>query len=203
MLPGGVSCKKKRHIEASLEERELILLARQGDNLAWERLIGAQQEAVFRLAYLLTGEADEAEDVAQETFIRAYRSLGSFDTTRPLRPWLLRIASNQSRNHRRGLGRRWAAMLRLAQQQGPPNGAAHRSEPDNHWQADALRRAVQRLRPNDQELIYLRYFLDLSQEEMAQTMGIAVGTVKSRLHRSLRRLRRVIERDHPEMRKTD
>ena len=75
--------------------------ARQGDETAWVELVRLHQEAVFRLAYLFLGDPDEAEDAAQETFIRAYRALGRFDTSRPLRPWLLQIVANLTRNRRR------------------------------------------------------------------------------------------------------
>ena len=66
---------------------------------AWTTLVGQQQEAVFRLAYLLLGDADEAQDVAQEAFIRAFRALHRFDPARPLRPWLLSITANLVRQH--------------------------------------------------------------------------------------------------------
>ena len=78
-------------------------------------LVRAHQTPVFRLAYLLLGSADEAEDVTQETFIRAYRSLGRFDTSRPLRPWLFKIAANLAHNQRRSMGRYLAALGRLFQ----------------------------------------------------------------------------------------
>ncbi len=68
-----------------MSEAKLIGRARQGDEAAWEILVRQHQEAAFRLAYLLLGDADEAEDVAQETFIRAFRSLDRFDPDRPLR----------------------------------------------------------------------------------------------------------------------
>jgi RNA polymerase sigma-70 factor (ECF subfamily) len=88
-----------------LDEPTLIRLAVNGDATAWEPLVLAHQQAVFRLAYLLLGDPDEAEDVAQETFLRAWRALKGFDSTRPLRPWLLSIAANLSRNRYRSAGR--------------------------------------------------------------------------------------------------
>ncbi|RPJ43239.1 MAG: RNA polymerase subunit sigma-24, partial [Chloroflexi bacterium] len=78
------------------EEGDWVRAACQGDAQAWEQLVQIYQQPIFRLAYLLLGDADDAEDVAQETLIRAYRSLGSFDPSRPLRPWLLRITANLS-----------------------------------------------------------------------------------------------------------
>src|SRR5512135_375940 len=84
--------------EQRVDESDLIGLAVQHDEQAWESLIAAHQQAVFRLAYLFTGDPDEAEDVTQETFVRAFRFISRFDRTRPFRPWLLSITANLARN---------------------------------------------------------------------------------------------------------
>ena len=84
-----------------MDEPTLIRHALNGDATAWEPLMVAHQQAVFRLCYLLLGDPDDAEDIAQETFLRAWKYLKSFDSTRPLRPWLLSIASNLASNRRR------------------------------------------------------------------------------------------------------
>jgi RNA polymerase sigma-70 factor (ECF subfamily) len=177
-------------------EAQQIQLARQGDQAAWEDLMRAHQEPVFRLAYLLLGDPDEAEDVAQETFLRAYKALDGFHTERPLRPWLLRIASNLAHNRHRSIGRYLAALTRFAQQD-PDRIKSTTIQPkdDSHtlWQA------VKKLTMPFQEVIYLRYFLDMSESEMAETLDIPAGTVKSRLHRALSKLRGIIERDYPEL----
>jgi RNA polymerase sigma-70 factor (ECF subfamily) len=88
-----------------VSELNLVNQARQGDEAAWSTLVAQHQEGVFRLAYLLLSDADEAKDVAQEAFIRAFRSLDRFDPTRPMRPWLLQITANLARNRRRAIGR--------------------------------------------------------------------------------------------------
>jgi RNA polymerase sigma-70 factor (ECF subfamily) len=162
-------------------------------------LVQTHQAAVFRLAYLLLGDADEAADIAQEAFIRAYRSLRRFDESRPLRPWLLRIASNLSRNRRRSLGRYFAALQRLGRTD-VSNHPDIEAEAGRQRDARALWQAVQRLHSSDQQIVYLRYFLELSVDETAAVLEIAPGTVKSRLHRALRRLREVIEMDFPTLR---
>jgi RNA polymerase sigma-70 factor (ECF subfamily) len=177
---------------------ELVLRARQGEGAAWEALVRQHQEPVFRLAYLFMGDSDEAEDVAQETFIRAFHVLERFDTTRPMRPWLLSIAVNLARNRRRSIGRFFNAIQKLVREEprlisGESNGQEQR------WQSQALWGAVRRLGMKDQQIVYLRYFLELSVEETAQSLGVAAGTVKSRLHRALERLRQVIEKDYPEL----
>ena len=179
-------------------ETHLIARARQGDDLAWDGLVRQYQEPVFRLAYLILGDSAEAEDVAQETFIRAYLKLAQFDAERPLRPWLLQIAANLARNRRRSIGRYWGALRRYWQAEAEP---AHRvAERADRPDARRLWQAVQRLQPAAQEIIYLRYFLALSEKEMAAALNVAPGTVKSRLHRALKRLRVVIGREYPDLR---
>jgi len=177
-------------------ETELIRRAVEGDTTAWEPLVRLHQEAVYRLGYLMMGDPDEAEDVAQETFIRAYQALARFDLDRPLRPWLLRIASNLARNRRRSAGRYVAALRRMLHTDIRPETTIDEAH-TQRWEAGALWQAVRRLDTNDQQVIYLRYFLDLSVEETAEAIGQATGTVKSRLHRAVTRLRGVVERDFP------
>ena len=184
-----------------MEEYELIRRARQGDAAAWEALVRSHQEPAFRLAYLLLGDPDRAEDVAQEAFIRAYHALDRFDTARPFRPWLLSIAANLARNQRRSIGRYLAALSRLVKESPGPatNLEARVSE---RLEAQALWQAVQRLTSDDQQVIYLRYFLDLPVSETAEALGVAEGTVKSRLHRALGRLRTVIEQHYPALKES-
>jgi RNA polymerase sigma-70 factor (ECF subfamily) len=181
-----------------LPEPDLIASAQQGEATGWEALVQQHQAAVFRLAYLLLGDPGEAEDVAQETFIRAYHALDRFDPSRPLRPWLLRISANLARNRRRAWGRYLAALQRsLAERPEPP--AAQRVEhlAAEQLQAEELWQAVRRLSAADQEVIYLRFFLEVPEAEMAAALEVAPGTVKSRLHRALKRLRAVVETHHP------
>ena len=186
--------------QALPEDADIVRLACQGDEIAWEALVRLHQTPLFRFAYLLLGSADLAEDVTQETFIRAYRSLGRFDTSRPLRPWLFKIAANLAHNQRRSMGRYLAALGRLFHAESGSIGVPVEVQGDRHQEAEDLWRAVQLLRSADQQIIYLRYFLDLSVEETAEAMGLVQGTVKSRLHRALDRLRKVIEQDFPALR---
>lgn len=160
----------------------------------------AHRPGVFRLAYLLLGDVDDAEDVAQETFIRAHRAIARFDTSREMRPWLLRIATNLARNKRRSMRRFLAALQRLVlaepsltQAPSTENTASENLRAQQLWQA------VRRLPHNDQEIIYLRHFLEVSESEASDVLGIALGTVKSRAHRALAKLKVVIEKDFPEL----
>lgn len=178
-----------------MDEATLIRRALTGDASAWEPIVLAHQQAVFRLAYLLLGDTDEARDAAQETFVRAWRSVGRYDPSRPLRPWLLRICSNLAANRRRSLARHLAALVRKAEVEPRPPGTEDLSA--RQIEAQQLWQAVRRLDTSDQQVIYLRYFLELSVAETAETLQSAEGTVKSRSHRALERLRTIIRREFP------
>jgi len=170
--------------------------ARNGEEAAWLQLVSQHQEVVFRLAYLITGDTADADDVAQEAFIRAFLNLDRYDDNRPLRPWLLGITSHLARNKRRSIGRYWHAVQRFLQ--------AHQDEaavslPPHQDDAALLWQAVRNLPETSRSVIYLRYFLGLSELETAETLGIAHGTVKSRAYRALKKLRLIIENDFPEL----
>lgn len=182
-----------------MTEQELVARAREGSAAAWEALVREHQQAVYRLAYLILGNAHEAEDVAQEAFLRAFRALDRFDPARQLRPWLLQITANAARNHRRSAGRYLAALQRLVQT-APEPARTFAGSSVAQLDAEALWQAVRRLSRADQEIIYLRYFLDLSEAETVSVLGVPPGTAKSRLHRALGRLRAVVEREFPGLR---
>jgi RNA polymerase sigma factor (sigma-70 family) len=179
-----------------LDESTLIRHAVNGDAAAWEPLVLAHQEAVFRLSYLLLGDPDDAEDIAQETFLRAWHHLKRFDTTRPLRPWLLSIASNLASNRRRSVGRYLSALTRAFRNE-PASSISVEEKSTRRMEASYLWKAVQTLSAPDQQIVYLRYFLDLSVAETAEVLNVAEGTVKSRLSRALDRLRSVIQHNFP------
>jgi RNA polymerase sigma-70 factor (ECF subfamily) len=179
-----------------MSDAELVGRARAGDETAFERLVQAHQETVFRLAYLLSGDVDEASDVTQETFIAAHRALGRFDTARSLRPWLLSIAANLAHNRRRST-RRYVAALHKLPVLNPVAAPSTEALAAAQMEAESLWQAVRQLGAADQQIIYLRFFLGLSVEETSQGLNVEPGTVKSRLSRALKRLRAVIERECP------
>jgi RNA polymerase sigma factor (sigma-70 family) len=171
-------------------ESELVERARRGDDRAYEELVRAHQGIAFRTAYLVTGSAAEAEDAAQEGFVKAFRALGRFRPGAPFRPWLLQIVANEARNRRRSAARRAGLALRAAAED-PSGGAA--PSPEGALLATeesaALLGAVNGLREEHRLVIACRYFLDLSEEETAAALGWRRGTVKSRLSRALDSLR--------------
>jgi len=181
-----------------VDEAALIRRARQGETSAWEPLMLAHQEAVFRLAYLLLGDSDDAEDVAQETFVRAWRNVGRFDLERPLRPWLLRIAAHLCSNRRRSASRHLDALVR-AFRRDPAPASSIEDVAGRKSEAQQLRIALRSLSIADQQILYLRYFLDLPLEEAAEALSIPSGTAKSRSSRALARLRETLMRAFPDV----
>lgn len=164
---------------------------------AYEVLVQRHQAIATRLAYAITGAADEAEDAAQDALVKAYFALDRFRPDAPFRPWLLSIVANEARNRRKAAGRRVRLALRAAED-ASRDGASILS-PDEVTQHAERRRllldAVYQLSEADQEVIACRFFLELSEAETAEVMRCAVGTVKSRLSRALERLRAVIAAD--------
>ncbi len=153
------------------------------------------QELAFRTAYRITGEAADAEDASQEAFVKAYYALPRFRSEASFRPWLLRIVANEASNRRKASGRRANLALRAAADR--PSGEAAPSPEVAALAAEQrqiLLNAVNTLRSDDRLVISYRYFSDLSEAEMAQALGCAKGTVKSRLSRALGRLREALTR---------
>jgi RNA polymerase sigma-70 factor (ECF subfamily) len=173
-----------------LDETELVERAKRGDEHAYGELMHAYQGIAFRIAYLVVGNAAEAEDAAQDGFVKAYRALHRFRSGEPLRPWLLKIVANEARNRRRASTRRDALTLRATAEsssgEAAPSPEAALLERE---QRQALVAAVDALPEPQRLVIACRYFLELSEDETAEVLGIRRGTVKSRTARALDRLR--------------
>ena len=172
-----------------LDEQELVEQARGGDARAYEVLVRRYQDLAFRTAWVIAGGAD-AEDAAQEGFVKAWYALPRFRAGSPFRPWLLAIVANEARNRRRSGRRQDDLALRVAEDR--PSGDAAPS-PEAAALATEQRRlllaAMGRLGESDRQVIACRFFLELSEAEMAAALGCRRGTVKSRLSRALHRLR--------------
>jgi RNA polymerase sigma factor (sigma-70 family) len=177
-----------------LGDAELVERAQQGDAGAYEELVRRYQQLAYRVAYLVTGEAADSEDAAQEAFVKAYYALKGFRKEAAFKPWLLKIVANEARNRRRSSGRRAGLALRAAQER-PSGDAAPSPEVAalEHERNRELLAALDSLREPDRLVVAYRYFLDLSEVETAAALGCARGTVKSRLSRALARLRALME----------
>ena len=177
-------------MEGRPTDAELFTRAQRGDQLAYGEIVQRYQQVAFRTAYVITGSSADAEDAAQEGFVKAYRALATFRAGAEPRPWLLRIVANEARNRARSAGRRHQLELRLAEDFRP--GDAAPSPEAAALAAEDRRRLlalVNQLSVEDRLVIASRYFLELSGDETAAALGIPEGTVKSRLSRALSRLR--------------
>jgi RNA polymerase sigma factor (sigma-70 family) len=145
---------------------------------SFAELVGPHLEVSFRVAYVITRDAAEAEDAVQEALVKAWRSLGRFREGEPFRPWLLAIVANEARNRRRSAGRRLGLALRAAAEPVV-------EEVDRRRLLDALAG----LPEEAASVLEYRFLLGLSEAETAAALGVAPGTVKSRTSRALERLR--------------
>src|SRR5205823_7473522 len=156
-----------------LDESDLIQRAKRGDKHAYEELVHAYQGIAFRTAYVIAGNGADAEEAAQDGFVKAWRALGRFRAGAPFRPWLLQIVANEARNRRRSAGRRAGLALRAATE-GSSGDAAPSPEAAMLAGArrDSLLDALATLDDRDRTVIACRHLLDLSEEETAAALGV-------------------------------
>lgn len=182
---------RRAGIAESVEVDEQVAVQRvqAGDREAYALLVKLHAGAAHRAAVLFGAGADDAEDVVQTAFVKAFQALPDFRADAPFRPWLLRIVSNEAKNQARASGRRRAAVARLAGlgDTGVPADPLAAALSDERQRE--LLAAVRRLPEPQQRVVVCRYLLDLDEKETADVLGWPAGTVKSRLHRALRRLR--------------
>ncbi|MBC8163087.1 MAG: sigma-70 family RNA polymerase sigma factor [Roseiflexaceae bacterium] len=174
-------------------DETLARQAQAGNVDSFSLLVGRYQRTVVNLAYRMLGDLHEAEDVAQEVFIRAYQSLGRYDPARRFFPWLYRIAINRclsTRARPRPESLADETSDALADSAPSPEQQAARNE----TQAD-VQRAIAALPEHERSLVALRYGADLSYDEIAATMQLPLGTVKTRLFRARQRLAGLLDED--------
>jgi RNA polymerase sigma-70 factor (ECF subfamily) len=173
--------------------------ARRGNPQAFAELVEAYQRPVFNLCYRMLGEAGEAEDAAQESFLRAYNNMRRYDPMRSFSTWLLSIASHHCIDQLRRRRLPLDSLEELEpweepadQNPGPETAAARR---EGRQAAGAL---LARLGPQDRAVVVLRYWDELSTEEIAEALSLTVKAVKSRLHRARKQMAAAWLQDHAE-----
>lgn len=176
-------------------EKEWVVRARQGDRSAFAELVSAYQNPVYNLAYRMTGNRSDAEEAAQETFLRVYANLHRYDPTRSFKSWILSIASHYCIDR---LRRRRVTLVSLDGDELHPKWlAADCPDPERtvlrNEQEDCIQTILAQLGPVDRAAITLRYWYDCSYEEIAEALGLTGSAVKSRLHRARRKLADMIE----------
>lgn len=179
---------------ANASDNELVAHTRAGQHDAYGELVRRHQTAVYNIAYRLVGERETALDLAQETFLRAFRALASFDCARPFAPWLYRIATNTALN--------WLERQRVPTVSLDSDAEEEREIPDESntperavllaEQGARVRRAMLALPPRQRAVIELRHFQDLSYEEIATMLNIPLSDVKSDLFRARHKLRQML-----------
>lgn len=181
------------------EELRWIEAARRGDRNAFSKLVQAYQIPVYNLAYRMLGNAQEAEDAAQEAFLRAYKRLGTYQPDRKFSNWILSIASHHCIDQLRRRRFVWLsvednpAVAWLASDDEQPDAAALRSE-----RAEEVRSMLQHLAPEYRAPLILRYWHDLSYKEIAEVLELSEPAVKTRLHRARLQLAALLEEQSAE-----
>jgi RNA polymerase sigma-70 factor (ECF subfamily) len=186
-------------------EEQFIERLRRGDAAAFEQLVNERSGEIYGLLYRLTENSEEARDLTQETFLRAFQSIGHFRGEADLKTWIYRIAINQARNRWRWWRRRRrdsTVSIDSTDVDGRPTlvgtlRADSSSDPEQetlaHERERALRTALSSVRRIYREAVVLRDIEGFSYEEIAATLEISVGTVKSRLARGRQELRQKLE----------
>jgi RNA polymerase sigma-70 factor (ECF subfamily) len=174
------------------DDAALVVASQRGDEKAFGELVRRYQRAVHRLAWSLTRNASDADDLAQETFVRAWGAIGRFDVGSPLYPWLARIVTNQAfslfRHRKRRPETSIEPLVEAGQQWGVEDDPAEHSE---RGERDAgLRACFGELAAEHQSVLALRAVQDLSYDEIAKVLNVPIGTVMSRLSRARAELRR-------------
>lgn len=175
------------------DEQNWIFQAQQGSDEAFTQLVEAYQTPVYNLCYRMLGEAEDAEDAAQETFLRAYQNLRRYDASRSFGTWILSIAAHYCIDRLRK--KKFSLFsLDVENEDGAPYEVPDPASPDPEAESvkreerDRLHVLLQKLDPTDRAAIIMRYWYDFSEAEIAQSLKLTVSAVKSRLHRSRRAL---------------
>jgi len=177
-------------------DSELIAQAAAGDHVAFHTLVERHRAMVYRVAYQFAGNHHDAEDIAQEVFIKIYRSLGRFRQDAQLTSWMYRIVMNACIDHRRRHSPAGAApfgeeaelkMLNTPEERPGPEDRAYAGELGSVLEAE-----IQRLPPGQRVVFIMRHHQGLKLSEIAEALGLAEGTVKRQLHAAVHRLRQAL-----------
>ena len=178
-------------------EQELAVIRRvqRGDTDAFEALVAAYEKNVFNVALQMTGNREDAQDMTQEAFLKAYSSLSSFRGDSKFSSWLYRIVSNVCLDFKRRQGRRPSSSLTMEDDEGENiqlDIADESQSPEalleRKMTREAVRAGLQQLPDEQRQILLLREIQGLSYEEIGEAMGLEAGTVKSRIFRARKKL---------------
>jgi RNA polymerase sigma-70 factor (ECF subfamily) len=171
----------------AMNELEMINASLAGDGSAFTGLVESYQSGVFNLCYRMLGERCEAEDAVQEAFLRAYSQLHRYDPTRSFKTWLFSIAAHYCIDRLRRRRIIWVGLDDEPIQYHPALRESSRGPlemAERHERGASVQALLQELSPQDRAAVVMRYWYDLSYEEIAEVTGVTVSSVKSRLHRA-------------------
>lgn len=171
------------------EESALVQRCQAGEHGAREELVTVYQRVVYTLAFRMTGDREEARDITQAVFLKAFRGLDSFDPRRRFFSWIYRIAVNESIDRLRNRRQEVALDESREDPAERPDARAERSDV-----AEAVQAALLELREDDRQVLVLRHWLDRSLAEIGEALGITEQTAKSRLFEARQRLGRILRR---------
>ncbi len=178
------------------DETTFIEQAQQGDQAAFGHLVKLYQRRAYAVAYGFVGNRDDALEIAQESFVKAYKAMNRFDTTMPFYPWLYRIVKNTCLNHIKKRKRRGETSLDGLMDKGVDFATKRRGPRAKAGVAelrDSIAVSMRGLSPSHREILTLRHVEELSYAEIADVLDIPKGTVMSRLHAARRSLRDALE----------
>ncbi|MEW5717630.1 MAG: sigma-70 family RNA polymerase sigma factor [Chloroflexota bacterium] len=179
-----------------LEEQLLVTRAQRGDQNAFARLVETYQTPVYNLAYRMLSNANDAEDAAQETFLRAYSQLKTFHVDQKFATWLLSIAAHHCIDRLRRRKFLWLSLEDDALEESLASDAPEPAdEALRHESAQEIAASLERLAPAYRLIVVLKYWHEQSVEEIARTTGDSVSAVKVKLHRARRMLARALTAD--------
>jgi RNA polymerase sigma-70 factor (ECF subfamily) len=181
------------------QERVWIEQALRGDRAAFNQVVRAYERPVYNLTYRMLGDPVEAEDAAQETFVRAYTRLATYDPKRKFVNWILSIASHHCIDRLRRRARRPQVSLEGAFTPSllPSNSPRPDEVLSKKQERDHVRALLDDLSPSYRTAVVLRYWYDYSYEEIAEIMDTTVSAIKSRLHRARRAMAAALETSVP------
>lgn len=185
-------------MDTPLDEKRLIKKARKGDRAAFGALVAEHQQRAYAVAYSFVRNREDALDIAQDAFVKAYQAIGRFDIKKPFVPWLYQIIKNTCLNHIERKKRHGETSLEEMTGAGyeiGDNGQSPRGTSERLEQQTLLQHVLHQLSAEHREILRLRHLLEFSYEEIAAELNIPKGTVMSRLHEARRNLRQALEKN--------
>ena len=173
-----------------MTDNQAILGCQRGDRNSFRHLVDRYKDVLYGTAFLMTSNRALAEEQVQEALLSAWKGILGFKKDRPFKPWLMRILVNTVLSHQR---RRRVATVPLGPPDHPDQSASPADSLETRESRHMVRQALLRLTPEHRQVVVLRYFSELTVPEVARSIGLREGTVKSRLHRALAHLRQDLQ----------